>query len=78
MKVHLCFLSALFLSLEAKECCPRLASLIFLSKVAQPGAEVRVGDLGGSIMAQAGSRVKTGRISSSLGRKMNEFCFSRP
>lgn len=44
---------------EARECRPRSGLPNFLNKVARPGAEVRVGYLGGSITAQPGWRVKT-------------------
>ncbi len=43
----------------AQECRPRAGLPNFLAKVSQPGAEVRIGYLGGSITAQKGWRVKT-------------------
>jgi hypothetical protein len=44
---------------DAQECRPRTGLPNFLAKVTKPGAEVRVGYLGGSITAQPGWRVKT-------------------
>lgn len=44
---------------QAQECRPRLGLPHFLSKVSQPGAEVKIGYFGGSITAQPGWRVKT-------------------
>ncbi len=44
---------------QAQECRPRNGLSNFLSKVSQPGAEVKIGYLGGSITAQPGWRVKT-------------------
>lgn len=44
---------------DAQECRPRAGLPNFLAKVTKPGAEVRVGYLGGSITAQPGWRVKT-------------------
>jgi hypothetical protein len=43
----------------AQECRPRQGLPNFLAKVARPGAEVKVGYLGGSITAQQGWRPKT-------------------
>lgn len=43
----------------AQECRPRMGLPNFLAKVSQPGAEVRIGYLGGSITAQKGWRPKT-------------------
>ncbi|MCW0219046.1 MAG: SGNH/GDSL hydrolase family protein [Prosthecobacter sp.] len=43
----------------AQECHPRAGLPNFLAKVNQPGAEVRIGYLGGSITAQQGWRPKT-------------------
>lgn len=43
----------------AQECRPRAGLPNFLAKVAKPGAEVRIGYLGGSITAQNGWRPKT-------------------
>lgn len=43
----------------AQECRPRSGLPHFLAKVNQPGAEVRIGYLGGSITAQPGWRPKT-------------------
>lgn len=43
----------------AVECRPRQGLPNFLARAAQPGAEVRIGYLGGSITAQPGWRVKT-------------------
>jgi lysophospholipase L1-like esterase len=43
----------------AQECRPRAGLPHFFAKVKQPGAEIRIGYLGGSITAQAGWRPKT-------------------
>jgi lysophospholipase L1-like esterase len=44
---------------DARECSPRSGLPNFLTKVKRPGAELRVGYLGGSITAQPGWRVKS-------------------
>ena len=44
---------------EAKECRPRNGLPNFLAKANTPGAEVKIGYLGGSITAQSGWRPKT-------------------
>lgn len=44
---------------SAQECRPRAGLPHFFAKVKQPGAEIRIGYLGGSITAQAGWRPKT-------------------
>jgi hypothetical protein len=43
----------------ARECHPRQGLPNFLSKISQPGSEVKIGYLGGSITAQPGWRPKT-------------------
>ena len=43
----------------AQECRPRAGLPNFLAKVTTPGAEVKIGYLGGSITAQNGWRPKT-------------------
>lgn len=63
--VALCFTSAAFAGdadfalAPAVECSPRAGLPNFLAKVKTPGAEVRIGYLGGSITAQQGWRPKT-------------------
>lgn len=46
-------------TVKAEECHPRKGLPNFLAKVRQPGAEVKIAYLGGSITAQAGWRPKT-------------------